>query len=173
MKVRSSPIDPSASSISRLAFAKRSQFLPSVVSSLFGFRCSKSDMSNSEFLNPSIPMTTTPFIYATDVAHRAKILTGRNGALRRPRTPLKLGIHSRTVADTFSDSRTAQRAVPTSHEIGSSHWCSKAAALLLSVIGLTVFASSGIAQIIVNPGAGSYPTLKGAFDAINAGTHTG
>ena len=28
-------------------------------------------------------------------------------------------------------------------------------------------------NINVNPGAGSYPTLKDAFDAINAGTHTG
>ncbi|MBK9227514.1 MAG: hypothetical protein IPL67_10810 [Ignavibacteria bacterium] len=28
-------------------------------------------------------------------------------------------------------------------------------------------------NIDVNPGAGSYPTLKDAFDAINAGTHTG
>ncbi|MBK9105939.1 MAG: hypothetical protein IPL92_15545 [Saprospiraceae bacterium] len=37
-----------------------------------------------------------------------------------------------------------------------------------------VTASSVHAQnVIVNPGAGSYPTLKDAFDAINAGTHTG
>lgn len=28
-------------------------------------------------------------------------------------------------------------------------------------------------NVTVNPGAGSYPTLKAAFDAINAGTHTG
>ncbi len=28
-------------------------------------------------------------------------------------------------------------------------------------------------NILVNPGAGSYPTLKAAFDAINIGTHTG
>ena len=28
-------------------------------------------------------------------------------------------------------------------------------------------------NVNVNPGAGSYPTLKNAFDAINAGTHTG
>ena len=28
-------------------------------------------------------------------------------------------------------------------------------------------------NVNVNPGAGSYPTLKDAFDAINAGTHTG
>ncbi|MEP6793022.1 MAG: hypothetical protein ABJB16_01760, partial [Saprospiraceae bacterium] len=28
-------------------------------------------------------------------------------------------------------------------------------------------------NVLVNPGAGSYPTLKDAFDAINAGTHTG
>jgi hypothetical protein len=28
-------------------------------------------------------------------------------------------------------------------------------------------------NVTVNPGAGSYPDLKSAFDAINAGTHTG
>ena len=28
-------------------------------------------------------------------------------------------------------------------------------------------------NVTVNPGAGSYATLKDAFDAINAGTHTG
>ena len=28
-------------------------------------------------------------------------------------------------------------------------------------------------NVNVNPGAGSYPTLKDAFDAINAGSHTG
>src|ERR1044071_3932417 len=141
MKVLSLPIDPSASSISRLAIAKRFQFLPSVISSLFGFRSLKSDMTHSGFLNPSTPMTTRPFIYATHIAHRAKLTTGRDGALRRPRRPLKR---------------------------------SKATAVLLSVIGLTAFASSGFTQnVIVNPGAGSYPTLKGAFDAINAGTHTG
>ena len=50
----------------------------------------------------------------------------------------------------------------------------KTAAVLLSVIGLTLFASSSFAQnVTVNPGAGSYATLKDAFDAINAGTHTG
>lgn len=37
-----------------------------------------------------------------------------------------------------------------------------------------LFAVSSFAQnVTVNPGAGSYPTLKAAFDAINAGTHTG
>lgn len=37
-----------------------------------------------------------------------------------------------------------------------------------------LFAISSFAQnVTVNPGAGSYPTLKAAFDAINAGTHTG
>lgn len=38
---------------------------------------------------------------------------------------------------------------------------------------VTAFAVNASAQVNVNPGAGSYPTLKGAFDAINAGTHTG
>lgn len=33
--------------------------------------------------------------------------------------------------------------------------------------------SKGIAQVTVNPGAGTYTTIKDAFDAINAGTHTG
>ena len=38
---------------------------------------------------------------------------------------------------------------------------------------MLAFAISAAAQVNVNPGAGSYTTLKGAFDAINAGTHTG
>ncbi len=43
--------------------------------------------------------------------------------------------------------------------------------LLLTIL----FAASSIKaqNVTVNPGAGSYPTLKAAFDAINAGTHTG
>src|SRR3954470_22408754 len=43
------------------------------------------------------------------------------------------------------------------------------------IAALFCFASSfALAQnVTVNPGAGSYPTLKAAFDAINAGTHTG
>lgn len=45
---------------------------------------------------------------------------------------------------------------------------------LFLLLFLVVFASNSQAQnVIVNPGAGSYPTLKDAFDAINAGTHTG
>ncbi len=46
--------------------------------------------------------------------------------------------------------------------------------LLLCFI-LLFFASSAAnsQNVNVNPGAGSYPTLKDAFDAINAGTHTG
>ncbi len=44
--------------------------------------------------------------------------------------------------------------------------------ILLSVI--FGFALKANAQnVLVNPGNGSYPTLKAAFDAINAGTHTG
>ena len=35
------------------------------------------------------------------------------------------------------------------------------------------FAIDAPANVIVNPGAGSYATLKDAFEAINAGTHTG
>lgn len=42
------------------------------------------------------------------------------------------------------------------------------------VVLCTILLQSIQAQnISVNPGAGSYPTLKDAFDAINAGTHTG
>src|SRR5947208_723192 len=42
--------------------------------------------------------------------------------------------------------------------------------LLFILSGLTEIKAQ---NVIVNPGAGSYPTLKSAFDAINAGTHTG
>ena len=41
--------------------------------------------------------------------------------------------------------------------------------LCILMISMTVNAQN----VTVNPGAGSYPTLKDAFDAINAGTHTG
>ncbi len=42
------------------------------------------------------------------------------------------------------------------------------------VLAIILNVPSVFAQNIdVNPGAGSYPTLKDAFDAINAGTHTG
>jgi subtilisin-like proprotein convertase family protein len=41
-------------------------------------------------------------------------------------------------------------------------------------VGSTLAASPALSQNVnVNPGAGSYATLKAAFDAINAGTHTG
>ncbi len=40
-------------------------------------------------------------------------------------------------------------------------------------IALVAFSGANAQNITVNPGAGSYPTLKDAFDAINAGTHTG
>ena len=54
------------------------------------------------------------------------------------------------------------------------HLTSKIVALSLSVLGLTSLASNSFAQnVTVDPGAGSYATLKDAFDAINAGTHTG
>jgi len=43
----------------------------------------------------------------------------------------------------------------------------------LCVFSLGLLNSVSGQNIIVNPGAGSYPTLKDAFDAINAGTHTG
>src|SRR5204863_1337482 len=49
--------------------------------------------------------------------------------------------------------------------------------LFLAIIGLTLFASSSFAQVEVTASAGtanaSYTTVKGAFDAINAGTHQG
>ena len=38
---------------------------------------------------------------------------------------------------------------------------------------LAAFGFAEAQNVTVNPGAGSYPTLKAAFDAINAGTHTG
>lgn len=44
-----------------------------------------------------------------------------------------------------------------------------ALAVCLTLSSVNVFAQN----VTVNPGAGSYPTLKDAFDAINAGTHTG
>lgn len=46
--------------------------------------------------------------------------------------------------------------------------------ITLLAFAMLAFAISASAQNVnVNPGAGSYPTLKAAFDAINAGTHTG
>ena len=48
----------------------------------------------------------------------------------------------------------------------TTRWSSKTAALV-TFLALTLFASSSFAQnVTVNPGAGSYPTLKDAFDAI-------
>jgi len=45
---------------------------------------------------------------------------------------------------------------------------------LAAVVVIQLFSQSAYAQnVTVNPGAGSYATLKAAFDAINAGTHTG
>ena len=49
---------------------------------------------------------------------------------------------------------------------------------LISLFTLTfcflfIAMSANAQNVTVNPGAGSYPTLKAAFDAINAGTHTG
>lgn len=46
---------------------------------------------------------------------------------------------------------------------------------LVAIIALTaILSQTSFAQnVTVNPGAGSYATLKAAFDAINAGTHTG
>ena len=41
----------------------------------------------------------------------------------------------------------------------------------LFILCLANFANSQ--NVNVNPGAGSYPTLKDAFDAINSGVHTG
>jgi hypothetical protein len=46
--------------------------------------------------------------------------------------------------------------------------------LRLLAAGVFVVSSGAFAQnVTVNPGAGTYPDLKSAFDAINAGTHTG
>lgn len=44
---------------------------------------------------------------------------------------------------------------------------------MVPLFALLVFTSVNAQNVTVNPGAGSYPTLKDAFDAINAGTHTG
>ena len=44
--------------------------------------------------------------------------------------------------------------------------------ILFSIVLMGMFGHTN-AQVTVNPGAGSYTTLKAAFDAINAGTHTG
>ena len=53
-------------------------------------------------------------------------------------------------------------------------WSSKAAAVFLALIGLTLFASSGFSQNVSVSGStgadGSYLTLKAAFDALNANT---
>jgi hypothetical protein len=47
--------------------------------------------------------------------------------------------------------------------------------ILLHVFPLLLFfiINSHAQNVTVNPGSGSYPTLKAAFDAINLGTHTG
>ena len=38
---------------------------------------------------------------------------------------------------------------------------------------LCIVMSASAQNVNVNPGGGTYPTLKDAFDAINAGSHTG
>src|SRR5687768_16550272 len=43
--------------------------------------------------------------------------------------------------------------------------------LTMFILALGTFASAQ--NVTVNPGGGSYATLQAAFDAINAGTHTG
>ncbi|HMS34680.1 MAG TPA: T9SS type A sorting domain-containing protein [Ignavibacteria bacterium] len=45
--------------------------------------------------------------------------------------------------------------------------------LLCFFLFLSFTINANAQNVNVNPGGGSYPTLKGAFDAINAGTHTG
>ena len=50
----------------------------------------------------------------------------------------------------------------------------RASIFIAALFCFAMFSSLALAQnVTVNPGAGSYPTLKDAFDAINAGTHTG
>ena len=44
---------------------------------------------------------------------------------------------------------------------------------LFIIIAIAFAMTTTNAQVNVNPGAGSYTTLKAAFDAINLGTHTG
>ncbi|MEO8150606.1 MAG: hypothetical protein ABI723_23445, partial [Bacteroidia bacterium] len=48
-----------------------------------------------------------------------------------------------------------------------------AKSLCLTLASVLIYANSFAQNVTINPGAGSYPTLKAAFDAINAGTHTG
>ena len=57
--------------------------------------------------------------------------------------------------------------------MNTNHSGLKALTALLFFLGLSLFASTGFAQVMVNPGAVSYATLTAAFAAINAGTHTG
>ena len=45
--------------------------------------------------------------------------------------------------------------------------------LLLGVLFVLGMVGAHAQNVNVNPGAGSYATLKAAFDAINLGTHTG
>lgn len=45
--------------------------------------------------------------------------------------------------------------------------------IFLPVLVILFFTTTNAQNITVNPGVGSYATLKDAFDAINAGTHTG
>lgn len=44
---------------------------------------------------------------------------------------------------------------------------------VIFIISIFSFKHADAQNVTVNPGAGSYATLKDAFDAINAGTHTG
>ena len=60
-------------------------------------------------------------------------------------------------------------------ESTNTNWYARSSWLGMMVCFVVCLAvSSAYAQNVnVNPGAGSYPTLKAAFDAINSGTHTG
>lgn len=50
---------------------------------------------------------------------------------------------------------------------------SKIISLICFVAALVLFTNSANAQINVTPNSVNYTTLKAAFNAINAGTHTG
>jgi hypothetical protein len=72
---------------------------------------------------------------------------------------------------TKTDPRSLTRTPHHKATMPSQTWCKR---ISVTLFALALSATASLAQNVnVNPGAGSYPTLKAAFDAINAGTHTG
>lgn len=52
-------------------------------------------------------------------------------------------------------------------------WWRAARPVWACMLACSLATAANAQNVVVNPGGGSYATLKGAFDAINAGTHTG